>query len=145
MPVSPIPAGFHTLTPSCTLTGAAKAIDLYRSVLGAKQRTRFDAPDGTVAHAELELGDSLLMLGEATPEYPAHGARLMMYVPDVDVVFQRAVAAGFKVKEPLTVQFWGDRTGRVTDPFGNEWFLATHVEDVSDEEMKKRMAKLFGG
>lgn len=145
MPVSPIPAGYRTLTPGCTLRGAAKAIDLYQQVFGARVRTRLDAPDGTVAHAELELGDSLLMLGEASDQAPAHGVHLLMYVADVDGQLQRAVAAGFTVKEPLQVQFWGDRTGRVVDPFGNEWYLATHVEDVSEEEMRRRMAKLFGG
>lgn len=145
MPVSPIPAGYRTLTPSCTLAGAAKAIDLYKKVFGAEQRVRFDAPDGSVAHAELAFGDSLLILGEATKEYPAHATRLMIYVTDVDATFKKAVDAGFAVKEPLQVQFWGDRTGRVTDPLGNEWFIATHVEDVSEEEMKRRMAKLFGG
>jgi PhnB protein len=145
MPVSPIPPGYHTLTPTCTLQGAARAIELYQRVLGAKQRVRFDAPDGSVAHAELELGDSVLMLGEASEQFPPHGARLVMYVPDVDAVFQRAAASGFTVKQPLAVQFWGDRTGRLLDPFGNEWYLATHVEDVSEEEMQRRMAKLSGG
>ena len=145
MPVPPIPPGYRTLTPGCTLVGAAKAIALYQQVFGARVRTRLDAPDGSVAHAELELGDSLLMLGEASAEFPPHGARLMLYVPDVDAVFARAVAAGCTVKEPLTVQFWGDRTGRVADPHGNEWMIATHVEDVSEEEMKRRMAKLYGG
>jgi PhnB protein len=145
MPVSPIPAGYPTLTPGCSLRGAAKAIALYEQVFGARQRVRLDAPDGTVAHAELQLGDSLLMLGEASEQVPPHGARLMMYVADVEAVFQRAVAAGFTVKQSIEVQFWGDRTGRVVDPYGNEWYLATHVEDVSEEEMKRRMAKLFGG
>lgn len=145
MPVSPVPAGYSTVTPGCTLRGAAKAIELYQQVFGARQAVRMDAPDGSVAHAELLFGDSRLMLGEASAEYPAHATHLMMYVPDVDAVFTRAVAAGFTVKEPLQVQFWGDRTGRVTDPFGNQWFLATHVEDVSEAEMKARMAKLFGG
>ena len=145
MPVSPIPAGYSTLTPGCALRGAARAIELYQQVFGAVQAVRMDAPDGTVAHAELTFGDSRLMLGEASEQYPAHGARLMMYVPDVDAVFARAVAAGFTVKEPLQVQFWGDRTGRVADPFGNEWFLATHVEDVPEAEMQARLAKLYGG
>jgi PhnB protein len=145
MPVSPIPAGYSTLTPGCALRGAARAIELYQQVFGAVQAVRMDAPDGTVAHAELTFGDSRLMLGEASEQYPAHGARLMMYVPDVDAVFSRAVAAGFTVKEPLQVQFWGDRTGRVADPFGNEWFLATHVEDVPEAEMQARLAKLYGG
>ncbi len=145
MPVSPIPAGYSTLTPGCALRGAARAIELYQQVFGAVQAVRMDAPDGTVAHAELTFGDSRLMLGEASEQYPAHGARLMMYVPDVDAVFARAVAAGFTVKEPLQVQFWGDRTGRVADPFGNEWFLATHVEDVPEAELQARLAKLYGG
>ena len=145
MPVSPIPAGYSTLTPGCALRGAARAIELYQQVFGAVQAVRMDAPDGSVAHAELTFGDSRLMLGEASEQYPAHGARLMMYVPDVDAVFSRAVAAGFTVKEPLQVQFWGDRTGRVADPFGNEWFLATHVEDVPEAEMQARLAKLYGG
>lgn len=144
MPVSPIPAGYSTLTPGCTLVGAARAIELYQQVFGAVQTVRMNAPDGSVAHAELTFGDSRLMLGEASEHYPAHGTRLMMYVPDVDAVFARAVAAGFTVKEPLQVQFWGDRTGRVADPFGNEWFLATHVEDVPEAEMQARLAKLYG-
>jgi len=145
MPASPIPAGYPNLTPGCTLPDAARAIERYQQVFGAKVRTRLDAPDGTVAHAELAFGDSLLMLGEASPQFPAHGARLMLYVPDVDAIFARGVAAGFQVKEPLQVQFWGDRTGRLVDQHGNEWMIATHVEDVSEEEMKRRMAKLYGG
>lgn len=145
MPVSPIPAGYPTLTPGCTLVGAARAIPLYEQVFGAKVRVRMNAPDGSVAHAELGFGDSVLMLGEATPDYPAHGARLFMYVADVDAVFARAAAAGMKVLQPLAVQFWGDRTGRLLDAFGNEWYLATHVEDVSEEELKSRMARLYGG
>ncbi len=135
MPVSPIPAGYATLTPGCTLAGAARAIDVYRQVFGAVELARFDAPDGSVAHAELGFGDSRLMLGEPSEQLPPHGARLMMYVADVDALFAKAVAAGFTVKQPLAVQFWGDRTGRVEDPFGNEWYLATHVEDVSEAEM----------
>jgi PhnB protein len=144
MPVSPVPAGYHTLTPGCTLRGADRAIALYQQVFGAKQRIRLDAPDGTVGHAELELGDSVLMLGEASQQFPPHGARLMMYLADVDVVFGRALAAGFTVKDGLQDQFWGDRTGRLVDPFGNEWYLATHVEDVGEEELKRRMAKAYG-
>jgi len=145
MSVSPIPAGYSTLTPGCAVRGAAKAIDAYSKVFGATVRVRLDAPDGSVAHAELAFGDSLLMLGEASAQSPAHGVQLCMYVPDSEAVFKRAVAAGFTVKEGITVQFWGDRTGRVTDPWGNDWFIATHVEDVPEDEMKRRMAKLMGG
>ena len=145
MSVKPIPPGYSTLTPGCTLVGAAKAIDLYQKVFGAEQRVRMDGPDGTVAHAELKIGDSILMLGEASAEFPAHGVSLMMYTADADALFKKAVAAGFTVKSPVELQFWGDRAGRVVDPFGNQWYLATHVEDVSEAEMKRRMAKLFGG
>jgi PhnB protein len=144
MPINPVPAGYHTLTPGCTLRGADRAIALYQQVFGARQRIRLDAPDGTVGHAELELGDSVLMLGEASEQFPPHGARLMMYLADVDAVFGRAVAAGFTVKDRLRDQFWGDRTGRLVDPFGNEWYLATHIEEVAEEELKRRMARAYG-
>lgn len=145
MAVSPIPAGYPILTPGCSVRGAAGAIALYQKVFDAKQQVRLDAPDGSVAHAELRFGDSILMLGDASERSPAHGVHLMLYVTDCDAIFQRAVANGFKVKEPLQVQFWGDRTGRVTDPYGNEWYIATHVEDVPEDELKRRMAKLMGG
>jgi PhnB protein len=145
VPVQPIPAGHPTLTPGCSLTGAHRAIPLYEQVFGAKVRVRMDGPDGSVAHAELGFGDSVLMLGEATPDHPPHGARLFMYVADVDATFAKGVAAGMKVLQPLAVQFWGDRTGRLLDGFGNEWHLASHVEDVSEKEMRARMAKLGGG
>jgi len=138
MPVSPIPPGYRTLTPGCSLPRSAQAIELYQRVFGARVRSRLEGPGGTVAHAELEIG-------EPTPEHPAHGARLIMYVPDVDAVFARAVAAGFTALEPVADQFWGDRAGRLRDPHGNEWFVATHVEDVSEAELQARMARLFGG
>jgi len=141
MAVSPIPAGYNTLTPACALHGCARAIEVYRKVFGAEERVRFDAPDGTVAHCELRFGDSTVMMGEASPQHPAFGAHLMIYVPDCDAIFQRAVSAGFTVKEPPKNQFYGDRNARVVDPFGSEWYIATHVEDDSEEEMKRRMAK----
>lgn len=140
MAVSPIPAGYRTLTPACSLRGCARAIELYRKVFGAEQTVCFDAPDGSVAHCELRFGDSIFMMGEATPQHPGFNAHLMIYVPDCDVVFQRAVAAGFQVKEPPQNQFYGDRNARVVDPFGNEWYVSTHVEDVSEEELRRRMA-----
>lgn len=145
MPVKPIPAGYHSLTPGCAIQGCAKAIELYKKVFGAEVVARYDSPDGTVAHCEVNIGDSRLMLGESGGQNPTHNAHLMLYTTDCDAVFERAKAAGFSVKEPPTVQFWGDRAARVVDPHGNQWFIATHIEDVSDEEIRRRMAKLFGG
>jgi PhnB protein len=145
MAVSPIPAGYNTLTPGCSVRNCARAVDLYRKVFGAEQRVRYDAPDGTVAHCELRFGDSNIMMGEATEQHPSFNTHLMIYVPDCDAVFQRAVLAGFQVKEPPRNQFYGDRNARVVDPFGNEWYISTHVEDVSEEEMRRRMAKEMGG
>ncbi|HZY05021.1 MAG TPA: VOC family protein [Anaeromyxobacteraceae bacterium] len=141
MAVSTVPAGYHTLTPACALRDCAQAIELYRKVFGAEQTARYDAPDGTVAHCELRFGDSMVMMGEATPQHPGFNAHLMIYVPDCDAVFQRAVAAGFQVKEPPKDQFYGDRNARVVDPFGNECYVSTHVEDVSEEELRRRMAR----
>jgi PhnB protein len=138
MPVKPIPDGFHTLTPACALKESARAIDFYKKAFAAKEHARFDAPDGTVMHAELRIGDSIFMLGEAS-KIPVYNMRLMMYVPNCDATFKRAVEQGATAKEPPTDQFYGDRMGRLQDPFGNEWFIATHKEDVSPEEMQRRM------
>jgi PhnB protein len=145
MAVKPIPAGYHVLTATCAMKGCAQAIETYRKVFGAEVSQRFDMPDGTVAHCELRFGDSTLMIGEAGPQTPAHGTHLMIYVPDCDVTFKRATDAGFRVIAPLSNQFYGDRNGRVSDPFGNTWYISTHVEDVSVDEMKKRMAKRSAG
>lgn len=145
MAVKPIPAGYNTITPGCSVRGCAQAIDVYRKVFGAELKARYDAPDGTVAHCELRFGDSTVMMGEASEHHPAFSAHLMIYVADCDAIYQRAVSHGFKVKEPPKNQFYGDRNARVVDPFGNEWYIATHVEDVSEEEMKRRMAKEMGG
>jgi len=145
MAVKPIPAGYRTLTPSCAIERCAAAIDLYRRVFDAQLEVRLDAPDGTVGHCELLFGDSRVMMGEAGPQAPRHTMKLMMYVPDCDATFKRAVDAGFTVQEPPTNQFWGDRMARLADPHGNEWFVGTHVEEVSPEELKRRMAKLYAG
>jgi PhnB protein len=145
MAVKPIPAGYHTLTPSCSIERCADAIELYRRAFDARQDVRLDAPDGSVAHCELVIGDSRFMMGEASAQAPRHNMKLMLYVPDCDATFQRAVAAGCTVQEPPSLMFWGDRMARVADPYGNEWFLGTHVEDVTPEELKRRMAKLYGG
>jgi PhnB protein len=145
MAVKPIPPGYHSLTPSCAIERCAAAIELYGRVFDATLVVRLDAPDGSVAHCELQLGDSRFMMGEASAQAPRHTMALMLYVPDCDATFQRAIAAGFTVKEPPTLQFWGDRMARVVDPHGNQWFLGTHVEDVPEDELKRRMAKLYAG
>jgi PhnB protein len=147
MAVSPIPEGYYSVTPYLIFTGADKAIEFYKKVFGATEFMRFDSPDGKVAHAELEIGNSKIMVAE---EYPDRGFRspqtvggsasgIMLYVADVDRVFERAVQAGAKVHQPVKDQFYGDRSGTLIDPFGHFWTIATHTEDVSVEEMQRRM------
>jgi len=144
--VKPIPEGYHTLTPFLTVRDATKAIDFYKEAFGAEERYRMTAPDGKcVAHAELKIGDSAFMLSDEMPGQTCEPSALAetctgfyLYVNDVDDVFERAVAAGATVKEPLKDAFWGDRIGKIIDPAGHEWILATHVEDVSNDELRKR-------
>jgi PhnB protein len=142
--VKHIPDGFHAVTPYLTVKDAGQAIDFYKRAFGARERMRMPMPDGKVAHAELQIGDSIIMLGEECPE---HGSvspvGLALYVDSVDNTFERAVEAGASAKEAPEDKFWGDRAGSVTDPFGHKWMLLTHVEDVPPEEMKKRMAEAF--
>lgn len=146
MSVAPIPAGYRSLTPYLLIRGAGAALDYYRRAFGAVELVRMPGPDGTVMHAEVRIGDSMLMLADENPAGPwrAPGAAgpavtLVLYVPDVDAVFERAVAAGGKVERPVANQFYGDRTGTLQDPFGHVWTVATHVEDVAPEEMQRRM------
>ena len=146
-----IPDGFHAITPYLTVKNATEAIDFYRRAFGARERVRMASPDGKVAHAEVQVADSIIMLGEECPEHGSVSPQtldgspvgLALYVEDVDDVFQRAVSAGASVKEPVGDKFWGDRSGSLTDPFGHNWMLLTHIEDVPPEEMKKRMAQAF--
>lgn len=153
MPVSFIPAGYHTITPYITVRGAAKALEWYKQALGATEIMRFAAPDGTVAHAEIEIGGSRVMLGDEMPAFGNRGPEslggttggLCVYIPDVDAAFAKAVAAGAKVFRPVENQFYGDRSGTVIDPFGHVWTLATHIEDVSEEEMHRRAAEHMKG
>lgn len=138
MAVKPIPDGYHTLTPYVVVEGAAKFIDFLKAAFDAQVQVRMDMPNGKVAHAEVRVGDSLLMLGDANPQAPAQSVGAYLYVPDVDATHRRAVQAGAKsVVEPLT-QFYGDRNSRVIDAWGNTWGIATHVEDVPPEELKRR-------
>jgi PhnB protein len=147
--VNPIPEGYPRLTPYLIVDGASDAIDFYTSVLGATERMRMDAPGGRIGHAELEIGDSVVMLADENPEMNARGPRvfggspvsLMVYVEDVDGVFGRALEAGAKELRPVENQFYGDRLGAFEDPFGHEWNVASHVEDVPPEEMEKRAAE----
>jgi PhnB protein len=149
--VKPIPQGYQTITPFLTVHDAAKAIDFYKEAFGAEERHRMTFPDGKgVAHAELKIGDSVIMLSDEMPGQSCEPSALAetcvgfyLYVKDVDDVFERAVAAGAKVKEPLKDAFWGDRIGKITDPSGHEWILATHVEDISPDELRKRHQEFF--
>jgi PhnB protein len=151
--VNPIPEGYRRVTPYLIVDGAAAAIEFYTSVFGASERMRMDAPEGRIGHAELEIGDSVIMLADEHPEIGARGPRsiggtpvsLHMYVEDADDVFERAVAAGANAVRPVEDQFYGDRLGSFEDPFGHHWHVATHVEDVSADEMSKRMADAQAG
>jgi PhnB protein len=149
--VQPIPDGYPQVTPYLCVDGAAAAIDFYGRVLGMKERMRMAAPNGKIGHAELQLGESVVMLSDEYPEMNVVGPKtvggtpvtISVYVPAVDEVFERAVKAGATVIRPVENQFYGDRSGQFEDPFGHRWNVATHVEDVSPEEMAKRAAKLM--
>ncbi|HKU21920.1 MAG TPA: VOC family protein [Terriglobales bacterium] len=149
--VKPIPDGYHSITPYLIIKGAAKAIDYYKKAFGATEIMRMAGPDGTVGHAELKIGDSIFMMGDEMPEMGYRAPQgsapvgLMLYVDDVDRVFKQAIAAGGRVDKEVQDQFYGDRSGTFYDPFGHMWTVATHKEDVSPEEMKKRMAKYMAG
>jgi PhnB protein len=151
--VQPVPEGYHSVTPYLVVDGASKAIEFYKRAFGAVERFRMPAPDDKVGHAEIQVGDSVIMLSDPFPEMGANApsgagnssAGLMLYVPDVDALFKQAVDAGATVTMPLADQFWGDRYGKVRDPFGHSWQLATHIEDVSPEEMMKRAEAAFAG
>jgi len=141
--VKPIPEGYHAVTPFLVLKDAHRAIEFYKRAFGAEERFRMPTPDGKVAHAELQIGDSVVMLSEAIQE-PVTSASMYLYVPNVDAVCQRAVAAGAEAAMPPTDMFWGDRFGRVVDPFGVRWGIATHNEDLSPQEIGRRAAQASG-
>jgi PhnB protein len=146
--VKAIPEGYHTISPALTCKDAARAIDFYKKAFNAQEIARMPSPDGRIAHAELRIGDSIIFLNDEMG--PTTGTSsgtprvyLFLYVENADTTFNNALNAGAKVEMPLDNQFWGDRMGKVTDPFGHQWGIATHVEDVSPEEMKKRAAAFF--
>ncbi len=151
--VQPIPEGYPQVTPYLCIDGAAAAIEFYGTVLGATERMRMPGPEGKIGHAELQLGDSVIMLSDEWPEMGVRSPKavggtpvmLSMYVEDVDAVFDRAVAAGATPVRAVETQFYGDRSGQFEDPFGHRWNVASHVEDVSPEEMARRSAEMMGG
>jgi PhnB protein len=142
----PIPDDYPRVTPYLYVDGAGAAIDFYCSVLGAKERMRMAGPDGRIGHAELDLGDSMIMLADESPDIDVRGPRaiggtpisLHVYVEDADGVFDRAIQAGARVLRPIENQFYGDRSGQFEDPFGHRWNVATHIEDVPPDEMETR-------
>ena len=148
MAIQPIPAGYHSVTPYMIVDGAADAIEFYEQAFGASELMRIPGANGKVMHAEIEIGDSPVMLSDEFPDLGAKGPKalggsptsLMIYVEDVDAVFRRALEAGATEIRPVQDQFYGDRSGTLTDPFGHQWTLATHVEDVSGEELQRRVA-----
>jgi PhnB protein len=146
MSVKPIPDGYHSVTPYLIVKGASAALDFYTRAFGAQVLFRMDQPDGRVGHAEFQIGDSRIMMADEFPEMGAKApstlggspVSLLIYTEDVDALFARAVAAGAKVTRPLENKFYGDRMGSLDDPFGHQWHLGTHVEDVDPAELERR-------
>jgi PhnB protein len=151
--VKPIPDGYPRVIPYLSVDGATAAIEFYSNVFGATERMRMPGPEGKIGHAELEIGDSVVMLADAFPDMGAPTPKalggtpvtVMVYVEDVDDVFDRAIKAGATEERKVENQFYGDRVGQFMDPFGHKWFVATHVEDVPADEMQKRAAAAMGG
>lgn len=151
--VKPIPDGYHGVQPYLCVRDAAKGIEFYKKAFGATELLRIDGPGGKVGHAEIRLGEAIIMIADEHPEMGFRSPQtlggspvmLHIYVPDVDALIKQAVAAGAKVKQPVENKFYGDRAGGVEDPFGHSWFFATHVEDVPPDELQRRAAKMHGG
>jgi PhnB protein len=148
MPVKPIPDGYHSITPYLTVKGAASALEFYEKAFGAKVLFRMDDKDGRVGHAEIQIGDSRVMLSDEAPELGVSSPQsvggtpvsIHLYTDDVDATVARAVAAGARVTRPVADQFYGDRSGVLTDPFGHRWYVSTHTEDVPPDELERRAA-----
>lgn len=142
MGVKPIPDGYRTVTPYLVNDGAAEVLDFVKQAFGAEEKFRMEQPDGSIGHAEVVIGDSLVMVGSAGPENPAMPAMIHLYVEDCDAAYERALAAGATSEREPTDQFYGDRSGGVRDQAGNLWWIATHVEDVPEDEMAKRIDEM---
>jgi PhnB protein len=138
MSVQPVPEGYHTVTPYLIVTGADRLLEFVRKAFDAEDRFRMDSEDGTIGHAEVRIGDSVVMFAEANEMWPAMPGVIHLYVEDCDAVYERALAAGGASVQEMADQFYGDRSGGVRDPSGNIWWITTHVEDVEPEEMAKR-------
>ena len=138
MAVKPIPDGFHTVTPYLVVTGVSKLIDFLKQAFGAEEFHRSSRPDGSIMHAQVKIGDSMVMMGEAMGEFKAMPAMIYLYVNDTDALYQRALQAGATSVMPPTDMFYGDRNAGVKDLCGNQWWIATHKEDISNEELAKR-------
>jgi PhnB protein len=152
MSAKPIPAGYHTVSPYLAIKNAVEALEFYKKAFGAVETYRLMMPDGRLGHGEIRLGDSMIMLADEFPEYDGGGSPktlggssvcIHLYVEDVDAVFKKALAAGAKERKAVMDQFYGDRSGQLEDPFGHLWWVATHKEDVSPEEMRKRMQAML--
>lgn len=151
MALKAIPDGYHSITPYLIVRGAARAIEFYKQAFGATERLRLNRGEGKIAHAEVTIGDSVVMLADEVPEMGIVGPEtlggvagsILLYVENVDEQFARALSAGAKVKRPVADQFYGDRSGTLTDPFGHVWSLATHTQEVSPEEMDRRFAEMM--
>lgn len=149
--VSPIPEGFHTVTPHLIIKNAEKAIDFYKKAFGAEERFRMPGPDGKLMHAEIQIGSSILMIAEENAQWGCFGPKesspitIHLYVHDCDATIKRAQAAGATLTMPPDNMFWGDRYGKVKDPFGHHWSVATHIADPTPQEMQKAMAQMCGG
>lgn len=147
----PIPKGLHSVTPSIMVSGAPKAIEFYKKALGAEERSRFEGPDGSIMHAEIRIGDSVIMLGEEMPDMGAKSPKtlggtpvsLFLYRDNIDALWKQAIAAGAREVMPLTDQFWGDRAGCIEDPFGHRWWLAQHIKDMDDAELREAAEAFF--
>jgi PhnB protein len=139
MPVKPVPDGFHTVTPVLSVKGMAGLIDFIKAAFGAQELMRFVHPDGTVMHAEMKIGDSIMMMGEPMEGCNVTPSMLYIYVPDADATYRAALGAGGQSIAELADQFWGDRAGCIQDPTGNKWWIASHVEDVDMEELTRRV------
>ena len=153
MPTKPIPEGRHAATPYLSVRDAVRALEFYRDAFGATEKSRLMQPDGRVGHAEIAIGEAQIMLADEFPEMGLKSplalggtpVTIHLYVADVDAFAARAVAAGATLKRAVVDQFYGDRSGTLVDPFGHVWMIATHKEDVSPEEMQRRLSKLYGG